>query len=69
MCHQIFQPEWIATDPPMIGSTFVRTKARVGDHALERRHVGEAADRFDQIAIAVGILRQQLASLGTNLCE
>src|SRR3546814_15462697 len=36
-------------------------EAGVADHPLELRHGGEAADRFDQIAIAVLIIGQQLA--------
>src|SRR3546814_1750397 len=39
----------------------------LGDHAFEGRHVGEAADRFDQIAIAVLVMREQLADLGDDL--
>src|SRR3546814_2877905 len=38
----------------------------LGDHAFEGRHVGEAADRFDQIAIAVLVMREQLADLGRS---
>ena len=60
---QIFQPLWMATRPPRIGSAFTLPEARRLDHPRERGHVREALDRFDQVAVAVLVLRHRLADL------
>src|SRR6478736_9567847 len=43
---------------------FCLHESRLGDHRLETLHVGKAPDRFDQIAIAVLVMRDELADLG-----
>ncbi len=42
-------------------------KTGLADHSFELRHIGEAADRFDQVAIAVLVIREQLAELGHQM--
>src|SRR3546814_14399561 len=39
----------------------------LGDHRPEGFHIGETADRFDQIAIAVGIACNQFADAGHDM--
>src|SRR3546814_20330422 len=39
----------------------------LGDHRPEGFHIGETADRFDQIAIAVAIACNQFADAGADL--
>ena len=42
-------------------------ETRLADHAFEAGHVGEAADRFDEIAIAVLVIGNRLADLRHQL--
>src|SRR6185312_6260434 len=46
---------------------FAAREAGAADHRLEFRHRREAADRFDQVAVAVGIAGDRLAELRHQL--
>src|SRR3546814_7552852 len=39
----------------------------IGDHRPEPRHIGKAADRFDEIEIALGVLGHPFADLGHDM--
>ena len=64
---QIFQPPWIATRPPRIGSTLVDLKPASPIIASKCLHFREAADRFDQVAIAVLVLGDGLADARNDM--
>ncbi len=55
------QPECSATMPPLISRCDTRRKARRAHHVGERIRAREAADRFDEIAIRLGIAHDRAA--------
>ena len=61
------QPECNATMPPVIGRNDDARKMRLAHHGGERLRLREAADRFDQIAIGLGIAGDRAAERGNDV--
>ena len=56
---QSFQPEWIATTPPVSRTNVDAREARAGDHLGETVGRREPPDRLDQVLIGGAIARHQ----------